>query len=80
MIEAFSKSLPHRGGIAPIIAHKMPNVPVNEKNTVVERLNRNAVDKRTISQYYFMSSHLQRIFSDKIGFSEATLNEFFAIN
>jgi hypothetical protein len=49
MIEVFTRLLPHRGAMPPLVSHKAPAVPGKEKNTIIERMNRAAIDKRTLS-------------------------------
>jgi hypothetical protein len=35
----FSQLLPHRGGVSPIIAHKIPYLPIREHDPSVVRMN-----------------------------------------
>ena len=48
LLSQFSEHLPHRGGVSPIFAHKIPIVPVREFESMTPRMNNQAINKLTL--------------------------------
>eukprot|EP00347_Sterkiella_histriomuscorum_P002524 403367821 len=79
LMDMMSRTLPHRGGVAPIFAHKMPEVPLHYHQIIdptIPRLNDMAIDKRSIGMFYFMNYNMQRAYSERIGYSVASINNY----
>lgn len=39
LVNVFTRNLPHKGAIPPLVTHKMPLTEKKEHNTIIERMN-----------------------------------------
>mmetsp|Transcript_22369 Transcript_22369/g.21549 ORF Transcript_22369/g.21549 Transcript_22369/m.21549 type:complete len:95 (-) Transcript_22369:23-307(-) len=77
LLDLFSRKLPQKGGLTPLHYHINPKVPFGELNLSYQRSNRNAIDKRTLQDFYFMSYYLQCSIAKQIGCNLQTLLNYF---